>query len=93
MLWGTWREVDCLALTVPGRLESGECTAGTVMGLPLDLPGIYIFSLLSFSEFWLGNKYPTLAGSVLLEARCLYMGASLVAQKVKRLPAMRETWV
>ena len=53
-----------LALTVPGRLESGEGMAGAVMGLPLDLPGIYIFSLLSFSEFWLGNKYPTLSLSV-----------------------------
>ena len=28
-----------------------------------------------------------------IEARCLCMGASLVAQKVKRLPAMQETWV
>ena len=48
-----WREVDCLAmglaLTVPGHLESGEGMAGAVMGLPLDLPGIYIFSLRSFS--------------------------------------------
>ena len=54
-----------LALTVPGHLESGECMAGAAVGLSLDLPGIYVFSLLlSFSEFWLGNKYPTLSLSV-----------------------------
>ena len=41
---GTQREVDCpavgLVLAVLGFVESGECMAGAVVGLPLDLPGI-----------------------------------------------------
>ena len=36
--------MDCLAmslmLTVPGFVESGECMARAVVGLPLDLPEI-----------------------------------------------------
>ena len=41
---GTWREVDCLAmslvLAVPGLVESEERISGAVVGLPLHLPGI-----------------------------------------------------
>ena len=44
MVQGTQREVDGLAiglmLTVPGFVESGECVARAVVGLPLDLPEI-----------------------------------------------------
>ena len=44
VVWGTRREVGCLAmglvLAVPGFVESGECVARAVVGLPLDLPEI-----------------------------------------------------
>ena len=44
VVWGTWREVDCLAmglvLAVLGLVESEEHISGAVVGLPLHLPGI-----------------------------------------------------
>ena len=46
------------ALAVPGLVGSGEHISGVVVGLPLRLPGIYVFSLL-LSE-WLCHKYSIL---------------------------------
>ena len=74
VVWGTRREVGCLAmspaLAVPGFVESGEHMVGAWVGLPQDLPGIYIyiyifffFPSFFFSE-WLGHRYPTLSLSI-----------------------------
>ena len=57
VVWGTRREVGCLAmspaLAVPGFVESGEHMVGAWVGLPQDLPGIYIYIYFFFFYFFL----------------------------------------
>ena len=86
-------------LNARGRLETEKMKTGPDFGaLKMDLccclaqaqeitikhKGIWGSLLFSFIFHLAGHKYSPL---------CLYRGASLMAQMVKHLPAMWETWV